>query len=154
MAARALLLLFTALRCGVCHANPPQQEASDIVWEAIKVFEGDASTVSSDFDCQGMSIGVAQWNVGKSFASVKTIIMSVPQAQQSALMPLHGARFGQALATSQQATMTFVRSLQTIEDPQSCDANKRKARWSSEGKVFVRELAKVLSLPPSVAAQR
>lgn len=154
MSIRFAVLLLAALVAGACRASPPPEEVSDTIWEAIKVFEGAANTVSGDFDCQGMSIGVAQWNVGKSFTSVKAIVTSVPLSMRRSLMPTHGPLFEQALAAGQATTMAFVRSLQTIADPQSCDANKRLARWDSDGKVFVLELGKVLSLPNSVAAQR
>lgn len=154
MSLRFAILLSAALVQGACRASPPPAEVADTIWEAIKVFEGAANTVSSDFDCQGMSIGVAQWNIGKSFMSVKAIVTSVPLARRSGLMPTHGQLFEQALAAGQAATMTFVRSLQTIADPKSCDANKRLARWNKDGRVFVLELGQVLSLPESVAAQR
>ena len=154
MLARFVFLLLAGLVAGACRASPPPAQVSDTIWEAIKVFEGTANTVSGDFDCQGMSIGVAQWNVGKSYTSVKTIVTSVPLTMRRSLMPTHGPLFEQAIAGGQAATMEFVRSLQTIADPQSCDANKRLARWDSNGRVFVLELGKVLSRPGSVAAQR
>lgn len=107
-----------------------------------------------DFDCQGMSIGVAQWNVGKSYVAVKQIVMSVPETERRALMPLHGDSFIAALSRDKQATMTYVRSLQMFADPRSCDAIVRKARWSNDGNVFVRELSRLLLTPQSQASQR
>lgn len=153
MSVRLAVLLLAAYVADTCRASPPPAEESDTIWEAIRVFEGAAHTVSGDFDCQGMSVGVAQWNLGKSFTSVAEIVASVPPATRRSLMPTHGPLFEQALAAGQAATMAFVRSLQTIVDPQSCDANKRLARWNSGGKVFVLELGKVLALPESIATQ-
>jgi len=68
MPLRIAVLLLAALAAGAGRASLPPVEVSDTICEAIKVFEGTANTVSGDFDCQGMSIGVTQWNEGKSFS--------------------------------------------------------------------------------------
>lgn len=101
-----------------------------------------------------MSVGVAQWNVGKSFTSVKAVVESVPQQRRKSLMPVHGVGLDKALSGGMQATMTYVRSLQAYADPTSCESNKRKASWTNAGKVFKRELASVLARKESVAMQR
>ncbi|MFT3734756.1 MAG: hypothetical protein QM776_07000 [Rhodocyclaceae bacterium] len=127
---------------------------SDVIWEAIKVFEGDATTVSGDFDCQGMSVGIAQWNIGKSLASVRSIVTAIPPDQLAAAMPKFRQPFIKALNGDKDGALAFVRGLQTIEHPESCDANTRNARWSPEGKSFVKELSSALGLPASIQAQR
>lgn len=151
---KGLLCALTALCCAGARSDTPDQQLSDLIWDAIKVFEGDARSVTGDFDCQGISIGVAQWNVGMSFASVKKIVLSVPADQRKARMPEHGPGLDKALDGGKQATMDYVRSLQAYADPASCEAKKRKAQWTNAGKVFRRELASVLGTQESRAMQR
>jgi hypothetical protein len=147
-------LLFIGVVAGACHAGSVPEDMFDTIWETIKVFEGSANTISGDFDCQGMSIGEAQWNVGKSFKSAKEIVSSVPLASRISLIPTHGRRLEEALTAGQEATIAFVRSIQVIADTQSCDAKKRAAHWSAECKIFVAEFGKVLSRHESIAIQR
>lgn len=145
----SLFLSTSALADG----NPPSSTV-DTVWDALSVFEGSIGTAAGDFDCQGISIGIAQWNVGKSFLSVKGIILANPKEQLSQWMPTFGLTFVEALNMGKDSTMTFVRRLQEFDDLSSCDSKKRKARWSNDGKRFVSELKKVLVSPDSVRKQR
>lgn len=151
----ALLFSFLA-QCPV-HAHGSSSSdlsQSDAVWESIKVFEGSPQTVTGDFDCQGMSVGVAQWNIRKSKDSVKAIIAAIPSEELSVLMPQFGKRLTQALASSKDQALSFVRSLQTIDRADSCDSRTRNARWTSEGKIFVNELARALATDKAIKAQR
>lgn len=132
----------------------PVQAKSDAVWDAIGAFEGGSATVTGDFDCQGLSVGIAQWNIGKSQADVKKIILSLPNDQLSELMPKFGQRFVSALNGTRKDALAFVRSFQAIERPDSCDAKTRNARWNAEGRLFVKELSRALATESSIKTQR
>lgn len=149
-----IFLLLTAWICTPVFAETsPPSDTVNAVWNALSIFEGTTVTVTNDFDCQGISIGLAQWNVGKSFNSVKSIILSNPREQIELLMPSYGAKLIEALNKGREAMLSFVRTLQTIEQPASCDSATRKARWSPDGKLFVTELKKLLTTENSVNSQ-
>lgn len=146
----AILLLTTPM----IFASSVKVGLEDEVWEALKIFEGDTKTVSSDFDCQGMSIGIVQWNLGKSFGKVKEIILSVPATERQKLMPIYGESLVAVLNQGKQPTINFVRSLQKISKLDSCDAKVRKAVWNDNGKIFAKELSHLLSTQQSIKTQR
>lgn len=131
-----------------------QLSKSDATWEAIKIFEGNPSTISGDFDCQGMSVGIAQWNIGKSKDSVRAIFSAIPDDERARLMPRFGERLTKALSGSRAEALAFVRSLQSIGQANSCDAKTRNARWTAEGKAFVGEMSRALATEQSIKAQR
>lgn len=152
IACPVLAALFVTLPC---HAGEPGAlEQSDAIWDAIKVFEGDHRTVTGDFDCQGMSVGVAQWNIGKSQESVKKIILSIPTDQLAEVMPQFGQRLIKALVGTRSEALSFVRSLQTFKNPDCCVSKIRRAQWTSEGRKFVGELSLALATDSSLRAQR
>lgn len=157
-----LFLFLLLLLCEVTYSqtsfassnSKPDEATIDAIWEALSVFEGSYKTVSTDFDCQGMSIGVAQWNVGKSFPNVKQIILANTSSAINSIMPKYGSGLVKAINGGKETTFSFVRSLQEIKQPNSCNANVRKANWNSEGKIFTTELGKLLSTTESIKIQR
>jgi hypothetical protein len=155
MLRKLLVVLFAFVAVSPARSTGPSEVVrADSVWEAIKVFEGDFSSVTGDFDCQGMSIGVAQWNIGKSFSSVKEIVLSVGAKQLVELMPTFGARFADVLNGGKDQALAFVRSLHSYANQDSCNAKQRIATWNTEGKVFAKELSRALSTSASIATQR
>lgn len=149
---RWLLAFSLAVPCYA--ASEPLHSKSDDIWEALKIFEGDFNKVSGDFDCQGMSIGTGQWNIGKSKDAVSKIIASIPKEQLASTMPVFGQRLVQALAAPKEDALKFVQSLQTYANSVTCDAKTRRAQWTDEGKIFVRELSRALATESSRKTQR
>lgn len=147
-----LLALSVNFSCLANDSNPSKR--TETIWDAIKIFEGSTSTVTGDFDCQGMSIGVAQWNIGKSMKSVKSILASIPKDQIYKTMPRYGKPLLNALDGTRDDALAFVRSLQVIERPESCDSKIRNVRWTIEGRAFVKELSSALATESSIKAQR
>jgi hypothetical protein len=133
----------------------PSVKTAARVWNVIELFEGRAKyqSVSNGFDCQGMSIGSAQWNVGKSFNAVKSILLSNSNSAFAEHMPTFGKGLLAAVSESQGATMKFVESLQ-VNESQSCDSKTRKTKWTAQGNRFVRELSSILGTDASIGMQR
>ncbi len=151
----ALVLLLSAVSYAQTSTiSKPDAATVDTVWNALSVFEGSYKSVTNDFDCQGMSIGVAQWNIGKSFPSVKKIIMANSPNKINEIMPKYGNALVQAVNNGKEETFTFVRSLQDIQRPDKCEANLRNAKWNTKGKEFVAELGKLLSTDESIKTQK
>lgn len=150
-------LVFLTLHFSICTSlsvEIPDDKVIEKVWEALKVFEGSATKVTNDFDCQGISVGVGQWNLGKSYESVKSIINANSKGQTQKLMPTFGTDFKKSLNTSQKEALRYVRSLHSYADKTSCDAKVRKAKWTRDGLKFKSELSKLLGSRESIQMQR
>ncbi|WP_275791460.1 hypothetical protein [Pararhizobium gei] len=146
-----LSLLFPAFAL----AGPPEawrKPAADMVawFETSGVGYG---MVTPDFDCQGLSAGVLQWNVGKGSLWDK-LLSKVPAATFDATMPTYGADFRAALAKSKAKRLEYVRGFQTFANEESCNGNVRKAVWSTEGVAFAKEVSTLLKSAPVVALQQ
>lgn len=148
------LILILQLALLPAAMSQPADVTSEAVWEALKVYEGPHDQITNDFDCQGMSIGVGQWNIGKSFGYVKEIVFAGGRNQVLQVMGTFGASFTTALDVGQTEAMQYVRRLQTYKDSSSCDAKKRGAAWTNDGKMFVSELKKLLGSEASKKKQR
>lgn len=109
--------------------------------------------VTPDFDCQGLSAGVLQWNVGKGSLWDK-LLSQVPIKTFAVSMPTYGTDFRAALANSKVERLEYVRAFQTFANDKSCNGNVRKAAWSTEGLVFAKEVSALLKSASVVALQR
>lgn len=132
-------------------AGPPEawrKPAADLVawFETSGVGYG---MVTPDFDCQGLSAGVLQWNVGRGSLWDK-LFSKVPAETFAVSMPTYGADFRAALAKSK----AEVRGFQTFANKKSCSGNVRKAAWSTDGVTFAKEVSILLKSAPVVALQQ
>lgn len=75
--------------------------------------------VTLDFDCQGLSAGVLQWNVGKGSLWHK-LLSKVPAETFAVFMPTYGPDFRAALAKSKAEGLEYVRGFQTFANKKSC----------------------------------
>lgn len=154
------VIFFCALTAGLlpsvvsAQSVPAESGQSAAIWDAIKIFEGNHTTVTGDFDCQGISIGVAQWNLGKSYPAVKSIVLAVDESERRTAMPRYGHGFAQALRDGRSEALVYVRALQHYSNAESCDSAVRKAAWTADGKIFRAELSALLSGGTATSAQR
>jgi hypothetical protein len=149
-----LALVFLTTSFTIKAEEIPTPDIIDNVWDALSVFEGSYKTVTGDFDCQGMSIGVAQWNVGKSFPSVKKIIYSNTEDEIKRIMPNYGESTIKTFNEGKESAYKFIRAFQNIKNPDSCVATERKATWNANGKIFSKELSTLLLNKASIDTQK
>lgn len=110
--------------------------------------------VTPDFDCQGLSAGVLQWNVGKG-SLWNSLLKPVAESVFQAAMPVHGEDFRDALQKSKNERLSYVRNFQKFADSGTCDGNKRGAQWKGEaGKTFAKEVRALLQTPDVVVRQK
>lgn len=89
------------------------QQEIDVLVKITGAFEvaGDPyAGVSGDFDGQGISCGVLQWNIGQG--SLQRLLKDLGQARIKALMPTYGAQMWQAATASIGQGLTIVRGWQ------------------------------------------
>lgn len=102
------------------------------------------SDVTADFDCQGVSVGVLQWNAGKG--SLKTLVRRIEsrdQAAYKAIMKDHAEAFLKSLQSNETAK-AYAQKLQTYGSRKTCGKG-RNAQWTAEGKEFAAALSELIS---------
>lgn len=110
--------------------------------------------VTPDFDCQGMSAGALQWNVGKG-SLWDNVLKAIPEGQFLSSMPNYGVDFRNALMAGRKTSLSFVQGLQTYANKNSCDGNERRAKWSqARGSTFAHEVKVLMTSDDVVRAQR
>lgn len=97
--------------------------------------------VAGDFDCNGISAGVLQWNVGTN--SLNGLINKFSEAALAEFMPTYGLQFRQKINSP--TALAYVRSFQTYKNPASCNGNLRKAAWTKTGTILRDELSALLA---------
>lgn len=122
-----------------------------VVW--FETSGRDWGTITPDFDCQGMSAGAFQWNIGKG-SLWSEVLSKVPSTQFQESMPTYGTEFRSALSKGRAAAMAYVRQFQVIRHPEICKGNRRGASWSSDGSKFAGEVASLMKSPPVRAIQQ
>lgn len=152
---RVLAIALSFFFPAIALAGPPEawrKPAADMVawFETSGVGYG---KVTPDFDCQGLSAGVLQWNVGKGSLWDK-LLSKVPAETFAVSMPTYGADFRAALAKSKAEGLEYVRGFQTFANKKSCNGNVRKAAWSTDGVTFAKEVSTLLKSAPIVALQQ
>lgn len=114
--------------------------------------EAGYSDVTPDFDCQGVSVGVSQWNAGKgSLATLVRGIEGRDPAAYKAIMKDHAAEFLQSLKDSKTAK-AYAQQFQTYGNRNICGVG-REPRWTEEGREFAAELSKLISSKNGKAEQ-
>jgi hypothetical protein len=114
--------------------------------EVVGWFEtggGDWGMVTPDFDCQGVSAGIFQWNVGKG--SLKGLLNKFSNNSVLQFMPTYGQEFLRKINESRMSALNYVRSFQKYKNPNNCNALKRGASWTQQGNIFRRELSALMS---------
>jgi hypothetical protein len=85
--------------------------------------------VSGNFDGQGISCGVLQWNIGQN--SLQPLVLGIPEADILALMPQFGAALLQACRSSVASGLAIVRSWQVNNRLRAAPRNELKALMGS-----------------------
>lgn len=86
----------------------------DVLVEITGTFENSANPyegVSGDFDGQGVSCGVLQWNIGQN--SLQPLVKAVGESVVSSTMPNFGKDFWKACNTSLNKALDIVRAWQS-----------------------------------------
>lgn len=111
--------------------------------------------VTPDFDCQGVSAGLLQRNVGRGSLWSK-VLSKLPRSTFKEHMPTHGENFRVSfLSKGEVGALEFVRQLQSYKDRSTCKSgNARGARWTEEGRVFAQELSALMEGRLAMDAQR
>lgn len=132
--------------------------------EIVSAFEmGGAQgwgSVIGDFDCQGASAGLMQWNFGKG--SLHGRLRAIREADQTAYdsalgdfaFPLWAAISADHASGASTQALDYVRRLQRYDDEASCTAVKRGARWTPQGIDFRDRLSALMASPPGIDAQQ
>ncbi|WP_155846287.1 hypothetical protein [Agrobacterium sp. 10MFCol1.1] len=146
-----LAISIPAIAC----AKPPEiwrKPAADMVawFETSGVGYG---KITPDFDCQGVSAGVLQWNVGKG-SLWDELLSKVPAEEFIKTMPTYGKDFRVALTKPIEERLGYVRQFQTFANENSCNGNIRKAAWSAKGRDFSKELSALLKSAEVVDLQQ
>lgn len=136
-------------------AFPRQQESP--AWEeaalsVVQRFEngGDPWTgVTPDFDRQGLSCGILQWNIGQN--SLQPLVQKAGQETVLKYMPTYGADFWKACTASHDDGLAIVRSWQNITETSVNGVPRRKVAWKSDD--VVRELKALLGSKEMKAIQ-
>ncbi|WP_031362510.1 hypothetical protein [Caballeronia sordidicola] len=139
------VFLFLTHCCSYAQSQPPDQwrpYANDVIAWFETSGQGWGSVVG-DFDCQGMSAGVLQWNIGKG-SLWETILKDIPVDQFRSAMPTYGDKFHAAFTASYGKPLDYVRAFQTFKNEQACDSGHRGAQWTTDGKKFSKEVANLM----------
>jgi hypothetical protein len=152
-------VLFAALlQSNAASAQTPKMppEWQEPAQDMLSYFETSGQgwgAVTNDFDCQGVSVGVLQWNVGrKSFQA--QILAHIDRTVVLSKMPTYGQEFLAAYDLGGTKLLDYVRTFQTYKDDTSCDSSKRKAKWTEKGRAFRSELKALLESDAAVLLQR
>jgi hypothetical protein len=143
---RALgVVAFLTHCCSYAQSQPPDQwrpYANNVIaW--FETSGAGWGSVVGDFDCQGMSAGALQWNIGKG-SLWGTILKSMSVSEFRNSMPTYGDKFYAGLVSSNGKPLAYVRAFQTYKDEQACDSAHRGARWTPDGKKFAQEVASLM----------
>jgi hypothetical protein len=131
------------IRNHVAPGPDPEVPWADSALLFIKTFEGASGksddhyfgNVTNDFDCQGASLGILQWNFGQRSAA--EIVRDNPSGRVqdviAAKMPVYGEQFSYALQMSQ-ARATLPESLRMVRSWQTnsgepCVLNRKNIAW-------------------------
>lgn len=148
-----LLTTLIVLRPVVVSADVPEEWKKPAL-EVVGWFETKSNSwgeVSTDFDCQGVSAGILQWNIGKG--GLGRLLNSFTTDDIRRYMPTYGDPFVASVNESKEAGLKFVRSLQRYKNVNSCNGNVRGASWTQQGKVFQQELSSLMSSQEGIKIQ-
>ena len=148
----AILFLTNGLS-SQAQTGPPQEwkvpALKVVAWFETKSDRWDV--VTPDFDCNGISAGILQWNVGKGLLT--KLLNRFPAQTVDHFMPTYGKELIKNLNISTKHGLQYVQKFQKYKNPQTCNGNKRGASWTTAGKLLHDELSALLGSNEGPAIQ-
>ncbi len=102
-------------------------------------------SITPDFDRQGVSCGIFQWNIGQG--SLPRLVQQAPKELVLQHMPKFGADFWKACHSNKEEGLAIVRSWQDIRETMVNGKPKRRVAWKPSSKDAPKELSALFSSP-------
>ncbi|WP_422022950.1 hypothetical protein [Roseibium sp.] len=145
--------------CSQTKSGFPEQWTDAIV-STISFFENSKeepyyAAVTKDFDGQGISAGLLQWNIGKeSLQPLVRDIINTDEAKFDEIFGEYSTEFKEAFRPkSTTLQLNWAKSLHTYKNPNSNNASVRGAKWNDKGKQIKSRLVELLQTPASKQQQ-
>jgi hypothetical protein len=123
--------------------------------EVVSGFENDDENkytgVTLDFDTQGISLGICQWNIRQG--SLQPLVKKAGKATVLKYMPHYGIQFWTVCTTPVEKGLELVQSWQDITPEDKANGVSRKARWKPQFKGMLAELKSFLGSQEMQAIQ-
>lgn len=140
----AVLMLSTS-----CLATDVNRQYFEKALEVVASFETSSKnpwgSITPDFDRQGVSCGIFQWNIGQG--SLPRLVQQAPKELIMQQMPKFGVGFWKACNSNKEEALAIVRSWQDISETMVNGKPKRRVAWKQTCKDTPKELSTLFSTP-------